>query len=171
LLKGGGPDSRKNNPPRFLVLIMKKSAQDYVLFLLSRRDYTVAEVRERLKRKGYDESDGESVVRSLCEKKLLDDERFARTYSEMHRSWGKIKIKFGLIKKGVPEDIIEATLNGEDSESELEKAKEAAGLWIKKNQNIPKEKIYNRLGGYLSRQGYQWEVAKEILGEVLEKRG
>lgn len=146
---------------------MKKSAQDYVLFLLSRRDYTVAEVRERLKRKGYDEESGESVIRLLSEKKLLDDKRFARNYSEMHRSWGRIKIKFGLIKKGVPEEIIAGISSNEDDDAELEKAKEAAKIWIKKNNNIPKEKIYNRLAGYLSRQGYRWDVAKEVLGELV----
>lgn len=149
---------------------MNKSVQDYVLFLLSRRDYTVAEVRERLRRKGYNESDSESVIKSFCEKKLLDDERFTRNYSETHRSWGNIKIKFGLIKKGVKEDIIEGLSSDGGDEVESEKAKEAARLWIKKNQNISREKIYNRLGGYLSRQGYRWDVAKEVLAEVLEKR-
>jgi len=72
-----------------------------------------------------------------------------------------------VIKKGVPEEIIAGISSNEDDDAELEKAKEAAKIWIKKNNNIPKEKIYNRLAGYLSRQGYRWDVAKEVLGELV----
>jgi regulatory protein len=142
---------------------MKKSALEYVLFLLSRRDYAIKEVREKLARKNFNEEESKKVISDLLAKKLLDDERFAKNYCETHNSWGNIKIKFSLIKKGVPEEIIEKTLS---EDGEAEKARKAARLWLKRNQNVVPEKKFSRLAGYLSRQGFRWEVAKEVLSEL-----
>jgi regulatory protein len=70
-----------------------------------------------------------------------------------------------LKKKQVSDEIIDELILNQSENLELETAREAADKWQRKNSNCPKEKIYSRLGGFLSRQGFSYDIVKEILAE------
>lgn len=58
-------------------------------------------------------------------------------------------------------------LNGDESD-EMRTAREAADLWRRKNPKCPKEKIYSRLGGFLSSRGFSYDLVKEILNDFIK---
>lgn len=144
----------------------------YALYLIELRDRSVGEVREKMQRKGFSEKEITEVISFLLEKNFLDDERFAERFvrekSELSY-WGKHRINIELKKRHISNEIIDSIQNNRSDNFDLEAAEEAANLWRRKNRNCPKEKIYSRLGGFLSRRGFSYDIVKEILKEQISE--
>jgi len=146
-----------------------KDPLTYALYLVELRDRSVGEIREKMQRKGFAKKEITKVIDFLIEKKFLNDKRFAERFVKEKQElqhWGQYRIKAELFRKYISNEIIESVLGDRSDNSELESAREAADLWRRKNPNCPKEKIYSRLGGFLSRRGFSYDVVKEILGEM-----
>jgi len=88
-----------------------KSAVSYALQLLSRRDYTEKEIKQKLIKK-FQNLKAEEVVSYLKENGYLSDYKVAFNYvlSKMEKGWGRRKIKAFLLKKGVSQEIIERVM-------------------------------------------------------------
>lgn len=146
-----------------------KDPLTYALYLIELRDRSVGEVKEKMQRKGFDKKMITEVISFLTDKNFLNDERFAERFFKEKQElqhWGEYRIKLELKKKYISEEIIKEIFDNKSDESELSAAREAANLWRRKNKNCPKEKIYSRLGGFLSRRGFSYDVVKEILEEI-----
>lgn len=146
-----------------------KDPLTYALYLVELRDRSVGEVREKMQRKKFDEKAITGVVDFLIEKNFLNDKRFAERFikekSELSH-WGKHRINIELKKRHITNEIIDSVQNNRSENSELAAAREAADLWRRKNKNCPKEKVYSRLGGFLSRRGFSYDLVKEILNDL-----
>ena len=87
-----------------------KEAFSYVLFLLSKRDYSlkalIGKVRERFP--GISEEELEFLESELLENGYINEVEAARRYflSKMEKGWGKRKIGYHLRKFGFSEDVI-----------------------------------------------------------------
>ncbi|GFO68648.1 regulatory protein RecX [Geomonas limicola] len=128
------------------------------LRVLTLRDHSEAELRRKLKEKGFSEGVEETVVR-LKELGYLDDARFARSYATSAlrngRGYGS-RIKQELARRGVAEAIIRETLAELDQEfDEGELLRETierrfASFDVKSAPDKEKRKVV----GYLSRKGF-----------------
>jgi regulatory protein len=90
----------------------KGTAFDCALRLLSLRDHAEAELRRKLREKGYQEGVEESIVR-LKELRYLDDARFARSFAESSLRNGRgfgVRLKMELSRRGVAEPVIRQAL-------------------------------------------------------------
>jgi len=86
-------------------------AWGYLLDLLARRDYTEAELRERLHRRGLAEADADALLTRLAELGLLNDARFAERWVESRRgSRGRLALRTELRRKGVAAELVEQGL-------------------------------------------------------------
>lgn len=78
--------------------------------LLGRRDYTVAELRQRLLAKGYVDTDVDAALDQLRAEGLQDDRRVAaahvRTATRL-KGRGPLRIKYELQARGVAPDAID----------------------------------------------------------------
>lgn len=104
------------------------------LKFLSRRPRSVKEVSDRLRSKGFQESESDAAVRELVSLGYLDDERFAALLTESrirNKHWGAEKIAFELKGKGVTEEIIRKTLKPLDDRAETDVALEAFKKWAR----------------------------------------
>ena len=75
----------------------ERRAYNYAVSLLSRREHTVNEITEKLRRKGYTQF-AENVCSRLISEGYLSDERFARLYVRELvnlKGYGKRRIKEG----------------------------------------------------------------------------
>jgi|SRR5579863_1637042 len=94
-----------------------RSASDIrlvALRLLARRDFAVAELRERLLEKGFEPAEIEESVTELTAAKALDDARYAENYVAYHagRGEGPLRIEARLRRLGVADGLIEVALAG-----------------------------------------------------------
>jgi regulatory protein len=87
------------------------SARLAALRLLGRREYTAAEVEERLLAKGYPAADVASAMAALREDRTIDDARVAqghvRTASTI-KGRGRLRIRRELEARGIDRGIVEA---------------------------------------------------------------
>jgi len=84
------------------------------LALLARRDFTNAELRERLCLKGFDSAAVATVIAELTATGVLDDARYAQNYVSYHagRGQGPARIGAQLRRNGLAPAVIAAALAG-----------------------------------------------------------
>jgi len=87
-----------------------KKARAYALKLLSYRERSRWEVRDRMKKRGYEDRLIEQVLRYLETHNFINDERFAQEWGENHikKGYGRKRIYFELRQKGLEADLNEA---------------------------------------------------------------
>ncbi len=108
----------------------------------------------------------DGIIKELEDSKFLDEERFSKAYALGKfriKNWGKIKIRQGMIVKGLSEKLIQTGL------SEIEKADydQKLRLIIQKKLEIeealhPLEKNH-KVSRYVISQGFEPELVWEIL--------
>jgi regulatory protein len=93
--------------------VQRGSCFDCALRVLALRDHSMAELRRKLKTKGYEAEEIEGSVERLLELNYLDDARFARSFAESSirngRGYGA-RLKLELARRGVAGDIVQETL-------------------------------------------------------------
>src|SRR6266540_3907885 len=105
----------------------RDDAYELALRALSYKERTESELRGWLAEREVAEAEIEEVIAMLIEAGAIDDASFARRYAEDKRSlagWGPDRISAALESRGVGRAHIEAALEGEDSEAQLERAVE-----------------------------------------------
>jgi regulatory protein len=138
------------------------------------RDRTIAEIRDKMKQKEYLPEEIEKTVNTLIEKNFLDDERFVinfiRSREDSLRS-GKRKIITKLYTLGVPKEIIQNHTSDIEPENEFEKALELGQKWLVRKRNSSRQgsndNLYQKLGAHLVGKGYEIDIVKKVLGELL----
>jgi regulatory protein len=85
------------------------------LDIISRREHSEKEIREKLYKKFNDHKVSELAITSLIDKGLVNDHRFAEMYivARKRKGFGPKKIAYELLAKGVSDDISSQALNEE----------------------------------------------------------
>jgi regulatory protein len=83
------------------------------LELLTRREHSRLELRQKLLQRGFAADQIGPVLEQLSTERLLDENRYAELYacSRADKGYGPLRIARELRERGVPEDIVAATLN------------------------------------------------------------
>ena len=140
------------------------------LNLISYRQRSIKEVRINLKMKGYEDIYIEKAIDYCKEQNYLNDEDFSNSFIKDKQNlnkYGSKRIKYELINKGVSKDILEKVLQI-DPEDEYSIALSLAEKKIKAYSGQDRNSIYGKLGGFLQRKGYPYDIVKKVLNEVLE---
>src|SRR3989344_2094491 len=131
------------------------------LRFLGFRPRSEKEVREFLIRKKADQQMINRVILQLKELKFLSDNEFAKWWVEQrtrvkHKALRLIKIE--LKQKGIDIHIIEEAINNIQSTSsnELETAKKAIERRLQKYKGLSKQDVYQKLGPFLQRRGFDY---------------
>jgi regulatory protein len=139
------------------------SALEYAYRLLSYRQRSVAELRRRLRMKGYEEAEYDEVVERLLEFRLLDDTSFARSLrlrAEEQKYLGRAGARGLLRRMGIsPSDADEALEDYEELDVArrlVRKKRRTAGL----SDDAASRR---RLMGYLQRRGYSAATVRKVL--------
>jgi len=137
---------------------------------LSYRPRSESEIRERLQRRGFDGDSVEAVMARLKEQGLVDDVAFAQFWKDNRQSFSprsRWLTRFELKKKGVADDIIDQIVDAVD---DADSAYRAA---LSKAQSLPHsdyQSFRRRLGGYLKRRGFGYEVINQTIGRMWQER-
>ena len=139
--------------------MQRGSAFDCCLRVLALRDHSEAELRRKLKDKGYPPEEIEESVVRLIGLGYLDDARFARSFASSALRNGRgygVRLKQELARRGVAATIVEmvlADLDEEFSEGDLLEqtiARRFAGF----DPESATDKEKRRVIGYLQRKGF-----------------
>lgn len=138
-----------------------QSLYQYALMLLSRREYSQTELRQKLAHRfGADALDLiNTTLLRLAADNYQSDERFTDNYvySRLQKGFGLNRIKLELRQKGIDQERISATLENESTKEQEQQQLER--IWRKKFNVIPstsKERYLQQY--YLATKGFRKEL-------------
>ncbi len=93
------------------------SAKSVAVRLLSRREHSAFEIRDKLQKRDFDEAEIVQAITELQQGGWLSDERFAEAYIRMRqlKGFGPIRIAMELSERGVDECIVDEYLRADDA--------------------------------------------------------
>ena len=130
--------------------------------------------RDYLPRKKNESSIIERVIVKLREQKFVDDEEFVKWWIEQRSAFKTKSIKFikmELQQKGVAQEIADRIIHNSEFiiQNDLERAKKLIEKRLERVKGLSKQEIYQKLGSYLARRGFDWETIKQSIDEVILK--
>lgn len=148
------------------------------LRFLSFRPRSEKEIRDNLVKKKASEEVVERIIKSLKENKFLSDEDFTKWFIDQRlrfRPKSLRIIKLELKQKGIPKDIIEDVFENLSKEvqqvdNDLDSAKKLVERKIEKYKNLPRQVVYQKLGAFLARRGFNWDVIKKSIDDSLSNK-
>jgi len=138
---------------------------------LSYRPRSESEIRERMQRRGFAVETIDTAIARLREQNLLDDEAFAQFWKENRESFSPRSqwlTKLELKRMGVTNNAIEQVVAGMD---DGENAYRAALQKTRRGAPADYPSFRRRLGDYLRRRGFNYEVIGHTLERVWQERG
>ena len=125
--------------------------------LLSARAYSCAEVKERLRRRGFQEPVIEQTLNVLHRMKLVDDRDFALRFVQERmrlRPAGRAPLRHDLNKRGIDretaEDVLDEVFAGVDPEAV---ALDLLRSRRRRYDGVERRKALSRMYGFLGRRG------------------
>ena len=132
------------------------------LDILSRREHSVLELKQKLKKKYDIEDDIEETISRLKKNHLLDDCRFSESYVvyRKRKGFGPIKISNELKLKGVAENLIFEVLDNEGGWDEA-----ANKAFSKRFKDGPSTdtKILLKQKNFLYNRGFDFKEIESVL--------
>ncbi len=127
-----------------------------------------AEMERYLRDKGYPADVVAETIDRLARQEYLNDEEFARLWldnRERFRPRGQQALRYELRQKGLAAEVIEAAVANID-EDELAWAAVASKLhrW----QNLDEPELRQKIMGFLSRRGFNYEVIQRVVRRALQ---
>ena len=137
---------------------------------LSYRPRSEFELRERLHRRGFDDSI-EEVIAKLKEQGLVDDVAFAQFWKDNRESFSprsRWLIQLELRRKGIGDEIIDEVVDKIDDNNNAYRAA------LSKARSLPLsdyQGFRHRLGEYLKRRGFNYMVIDHIIEQLWHEWG
>lgn len=114
----------------------------------------------------------EKIISFLKKRKFLNDVDFTKWFVESRARFKQKSmrvVQLELRQKGITKEIIDEVFGQETNVSDLELAKKLVEKKIDRYKGLTKQELYQKLGGFLARKGYDWDVIKASIDEVLQK--
>lgn len=149
---------------------IKKIAINFISY----KPRTEYQVKQKLRRVGYNSDDAEFAVHFLKEFGYLDDRAYAINFANeflIRKPSGAKRLRQELIKRGIGKEIIDYVCNiSFDEDTTYTMALQSAKKKLKAIAYKSQEKQKNSLIQYLQRQGFDWDTIKKIIEELIEKK-
>ena len=129
----------------------------------------VKDVRDKLKTYEIPQKERDKILEYLLDNRFVNDERFAMSFvrGKINQSgWGVNKIRFHLVQKGIPKEIIDEALALTDEEvyrQRLVDILKTKSKTVKADSDFEKKR---KLAAYAMQKGFEaalvWEVLKDL---------
>ena len=152
------------------IFALKRAAFSYASY----KPRSERQIVEKLTTKKFNEDEIFLALDFLKNFKLLDDEKFAAAFVKDYiklKPSGKPKVLAELRRKGISQNIAETAVSEhfpEDGSYDL--ARHAAEKKLRAVSYKPIEKQKNALTSYLQRQGFSWDIIKQIIADNFDKK-
>ena len=146
------------------------SAFDYGAYILGLHDRSEKELYEKLLKKGYSPEESASAMAKLANYGYIDDTRYARHYAEQKlHSYGKRKVEYDLLHKGVSAEVVSEVLEElVDEDIMIDEIK--AVMKKKLKGTVPEDRAQlKKLFDSFSRKSYEYELVKKAYNLYTEE--
>jgi regulatory protein len=139
--------------------------------LCSRSEQCSADIRKKIAAFDIVQEVIEEIIEKLKFEKFLDDDRYIQAYiSDKFRlnKWGRIKMRYYLKAKGLPDAVIEKGLREIDAE---QYKKVLVATMKEKAKKIKEDDKYKKTGQiirFAQSRGFEPEIIHRYLGEVVK---
>jgi regulatory protein len=149
-----------------------EAARNAALRLLDVRERSTAELRLRLRRKGFSAEVIEGTLERLHESGLQDDARFAELFAEgaAARGLATRRIQNELRARGIEKELA-AVASTEDPDSERARALEAARRRVTRMGTLPADVRLRRVSAFLARRGYGPDLCRSVAAQAIGLKG
>jgi regulatory protein len=135
------------------------------------RPRTTHEVRQRLRRGGYEAAVVEQVIEHFHARRALDDAAYAHAYLKARRDIrrdGPQRIRHKLRQRGVCRALIDEAMQQELTAADvLEAARaQAAKYWPRLSREADPAKRRKKLGDFLRRRGFPFATVQQVVKEL-----
>lgn len=144
-------------------------AQSIALVALAPRAKSKGELFAHLKRRGVAEDIANAVLYRLQEQGFINDEEFARAWSESRQRTKKLSkrvIASELRGKGVSSEVIEIVTAEIDPDTEYASALELASRKYRPIAHLEHDLIRRRVQGALARRGFSSSIINAVMREI-----
>lgn len=157
-----GPSRGRAKRPRPAALAFTEAephqqAIELAYKLVSQRERTARQVRERLAAKDCAPAAIDAAIAELERHGFLDDARYARLYAEDKRrlqGWGARRIRLELGRAGVSREVLDALFADDEAQLDAPSERDAAlALIARKAPDLSDPKVKARIAGMLARRG------------------
>ena len=145
-------------------------AKNVLLHQLSRSMKTEHQLRQVMAKREIPQEVADSVILRFTEAQLIDDRAFARAFVASRIACGgksRATIRRELKQRGVADDLAAEALEGLDREAEAELALNLAQKRMNALASYDRDVRYRRLQGFLARRGFDSEIIRRTLSEVM----
>lgn len=145
-----------------------RKARENAIRLINYRDRSVSEVRRRLVGDDFPQEVVDDVIDQLSRAGLLDDEKFSRDWVKARsasKPMGRTRLAWELRSRGVDAPTVDEALEAVDEAAECELARTVAAQKLKK-MDCSDPLTRNRLGSFLRRRGFDWNVISRVMDEL-----
>lgn len=144
------------------------------LRLLESRPRTVAEIRDKLRRKEFAPELIDRALERLDSLGLVDDASFARRWIENRQLLsprGKGALRDELRRKGIDREIADSVLGDNELLGDQgEQAMEIGRAALRKYADAPDKMTFTRkLGGYLQRRGFGFDTIRPVIDTLWQE--
>ncbi|NIH79371.1 regulatory protein RecX [Amycolatopsis viridis] len=151
-----------------------KKAKEVCFDLLAVRARTKDELRQALRRKGFDEEIREQLLGKLDDAGLVDDAAFAEQWVRSRHAYqglARTALVAELKRKGVDAEVAAQAAGEIDRESEEQRARELVRKRLRTMTALDEQTATRRLLGTLARKGYPQGLAYTVVREELRNAG
>jgi len=145
-------------------------AKRYVMWLLSKKDYTHYEILNKLKQKNYTENIINKVFKFINEYKFINENKIIEKTIEngIKKFKSPIYIKNKLLLKGIKYNNFKENLGKID---EFAIAYNLAFKKIKKVKNNYANELKYKIFKYLSTKGFNYDIIESVINKIFKNKG
>ncbi|WP_420809113.1 regulatory protein RecX [Amycolatopsis suaedae] len=151
-----------------------KRAKEVCFDLLAARPRTKDELRQALRRKGFDEETRETILGKLDTAGLVDDEAFAEVWvrsRHTHQGLARSALVAELKRKGVDAEVAARAAGEVGRDLEEQRARELVRKRLRSMSGLDEATAVRRLLGMLARKGYPQGLSYAVVREELREAG
>jgi len=141
-----------------------------VLRFLSYRPRSEKEIRDYLKKKKGRLKIADKIISKLKKQNLIDDQSFVDWWINQRNTFrprSKFVLMMELRQKGIEEQLIKDNLEKVD---DFVLAKKSIQRKVSHYSHLSPSEFHQKAAAFLSRRGFNWELVKKVLEELMEKR-
>jgi regulatory protein len=147
----------------------KKEALIKIRSICSRQEQCRQDVLIKLSKWDVSDSDSEKIIQILEKEGFVDHNRYAGSFANdklKFNKWGKIKIRWMLRQKDIPEDIIENALSLIDDNEYLNTLSTELKKKIKSLKSENEYDKKKKLVQFATQRGFEYEIITKVIKKI-----
>ncbi|MFK8076391.1 MAG: regulatory protein RecX [Granulosicoccus sp.] len=124
--------------------------------LLARRDHSIFELTQKLKKREHSDNAIDSAVQELLDANYLNEERYADLFAEqrMNQGYGPLVIRAKLSQRGIPGHLIQSAIRGLQVDWALQAEQVIHKRFNCEDISDPDQKVVAKIARFIQARGF-----------------